>query len=135
MEAALFIMCSVARNLQPTEQEQSSCVPQIVEAVLGIPETFHLAVRHTSIRLIGELAEWLEYNSEKYLEPVLQWLQVGLQDRRLASTAATALQNVCSNCQRHMAPHLQVSNSHLYQLFNPSKMVLHGVRRFGSLPN
>ena len=47
MEAALFIMCSVARNLQPTEQEQNSCVPQIVEAVLGIPETFHLAVRHT----------------------------------------------------------------------------------------
>ena len=35
MEAALFIMCSVARNLHPTDQEESSCVPQIVEAVLG----------------------------------------------------------------------------------------------------
>ena len=35
MEAALFVMCSVARNLHPTDQEESSCVPQIVEAVLG----------------------------------------------------------------------------------------------------
>ena len=35
MEAALFVMCSVARNLQPAEHDQSSCVPQIVEAVLG----------------------------------------------------------------------------------------------------
>ena len=75
----------------------------------GIPESFHLAVRHTSLRLMGELAEWLEYNSQLYLERVLNWLLVGLQDRRLASAAATALQNVCSNCQRHMAPHLQVS--------------------------
>jgi len=108
MEAALFIMCAVARNLMPsgTTSPDSQCVSQIVEAVLNLPDTAHTAVRHTSLKLIGELAEWIDYHSQ-YLERVLNWLLLGLQDRRLASEAALALQNVCSNCQRHMAPHLQ----------------------------
>ena len=104
MESALFVMCAVARNLVPSDT--TSCVSQIVEAVLGLPQTAHIAVRHTSLRLIGELAEWIEYHPQ-YLERVLNWLLLGLQDKRLASEAATSLQNVCASCQKHMAPHLQ----------------------------
>ena len=81
---------------------------------------------------MGELAEWLEYNSQLYLERVLNWLLVGLQDRRLASAAATALQNVCSNCQRHMAPHLQVS---IASLKMPSNQWIFNINLFNVLFN
>ena len=30
-----------------------------VDAVLGIPEDAHVAVRHTSVRLLGELSDWI----------------------------------------------------------------------------
>ena len=51
-EAALFVMCAVARNLVPMEpaSEEMSCVPQVVETVLSLPATAHTAIRHTSIR-------------------------------------------------------------------------------------
>jgi hypothetical protein len=34
-------------------------VPKVVEAILNLPENTHLAVRHTSILLLGELCEWI----------------------------------------------------------------------------
>ena len=51
-EAALFVMCAVARNLVPMESgsEEMSCVAQVVESVLGLAATAHTAIRHTSIR-------------------------------------------------------------------------------------
>lgn len=35
-------------------------VPEVVEAILKLPPDSHLAVRHTSIQLVGELCEWIE---------------------------------------------------------------------------
>ena len=54
-EAALFVMCAVARNLVPMEAapEETSCVAQVIDAVLGLPATAHTAIRHTSIRYMG----------------------------------------------------------------------------------
>lgn len=100
-EAALFIMHAVARNLIPTESE---VVPQVVESLLCIPGSAHIAVRHTSIRLMGELCEWIDQHPEN-LERILNWLLQGLQHPLVASEAAHALQNICSQCQRHMWPH------------------------------
>ena len=100
-ESALFIMQAVARNLVPSENES---VPQVVESLLNIPSTAHVAVRHTSLRLIGELCEWVDQHPE-YLERILNWLLVGLQNPLVASEAAHALQNICSQCLRHMWPH------------------------------
>lgn len=31
----------------------------VVQAILSLPDQVHMAVKSTSIRLIGELAEWL----------------------------------------------------------------------------
>jgi transportin-3 len=58
-----------------------------------------------SIRLIGELAEWICHHPD-YLERILEWLVVGLSNPRTASETANALQNVCSQCQDHMVRHL-----------------------------
>ena len=57
-------------------------------------------------RLIGELAEWIRHHPE-YLDHILNWLLVGLQNPRTASEAANSLQSVCSNCQDDMVKHLE----------------------------
>ena len=48
-EGSLFVMSAVARNILPTEAE---VVPQVLDSVLALPATAHLAVRNTSIRYV-----------------------------------------------------------------------------------
>jgi transportin-3 len=100
-EAALFIMTAVAKDLDPTE---STVVPQVLDAVLRLPATVHVAVRHTSLKLIGELKEWIEKHPN-YIEPVLGFLFAGLQQVQLAAAAAESLQAVCSQCPEQMTTH------------------------------
>lgn len=40
--------------------EENDVVPKVVEAILSLPENTHVAVRHTSVLLLGELCEWIE---------------------------------------------------------------------------
>ena len=35
-------------------------MPQVVQAVLSIPTSAHIAVRYTTLQLIGELCEWID---------------------------------------------------------------------------
>lgn len=100
-EAALFIMQAVAKNILP---EENDVVPQVVEAILNLPPNSHVAVRYTSILLLGELCEWVEKHPES-LEPVLNCLLYCLQQPQLASAAADALQSICSACREHMSVH------------------------------
>ena len=99
-EAALFIMSAVARNLFPEENEN---VPQVLHVVLNGSEQ-HLAVRHTSVKLVGELGDWINHHPE-YLEAILNWLLYGLREPKLASQAANSLSNICSQCQKQMTQH------------------------------
>ena len=39
-------------------------VPEVLVVVLGQPTTGHLAVRHTSMRLIGEMRDWINQHPE-----------------------------------------------------------------------
>ena len=102
-EAALFIMAAVARNLFPDENEN---VPPVLEFILKNSQMVHLAVRHTSVKLVGELGDWVNHHPE-YLEGILNWLLYGLQEPKLATQAANSLLNICSQCQRHMTPHFE----------------------------
>lgn len=34
-------------------------MPKVVEAILNLPPDTHIAVKHTSILLLGELCEWI----------------------------------------------------------------------------
>ncbi|KAG8222278.1 hypothetical protein J437_LFUL003259 [Ladona fulva] len=100
-EAALFIMQAVAKNILPEEKE---VVPKVVEAILNLPENTHVAVRHTSVLLLGELCEWIENHSET-LEPILNFLLYCLHKPMLATAAANSLQSICSACSDHMGVH------------------------------
>lgn len=100
-EATLFAMAAVAKNVVPEENET---VPEVVEAILKLPAETHLAVRHTSIQLLGELCEWIDKHPQ-YLDPVLTFLLQALQTPSLSSVAAASLQNVCSTCRGQMVVH------------------------------
>lgn len=41
-------------------RDENEIVPQVLEAVLSLPSTAHVAVRYSSVQLIGELCEWIE---------------------------------------------------------------------------
>lgn len=43
-------------------------VPKVVEAILNLPENTHIAVRHTSIILLGELCEWIDSHPQSLRE-------------------------------------------------------------------
>ncbi|KAJ8315715.1 hypothetical protein KUTeg_007865 [Tegillarca granosa] len=102
-ESTLFIMTAVAKNILPEENE---IMPQVVEAILSIPNTAHIAVRFTSLQLFGELCDWLEKHPD-YLDPVLQFIISGLQEPRLATIAANSLQCISTTCRDHMTNHFQ----------------------------
>lgn len=111
-EAALYVMQAVAKNVLPTENE---VVPKVVEAILTVPDTTHLAVRHTSVMLLGELCEWIEKHPQ-VLDPVLNFLVLGLAIPGLGAAAATALQNICSTCSDSMSRHIPILLQLLHQV-------------------
>lgn len=55
-EAILFVMSTVARNVSL----DSEVVGQFLPVMLSLPSSCHIAVRHSSIKLVGELAEWID---------------------------------------------------------------------------
>ncbi|XP_075153534.1 transportin 3 [Haematobia irritans] len=103
IESALFIMQNVAKNIIPDENE---VIPKVVEAILNLPENTHIAVRYTSIMLLGELCDWIENHSES-LQAVLNFLLYSLQQKSgLAGAAAISLTSICASCRQKMVFHI-----------------------------
>ncbi|XP_038065636.1 transportin-3-like [Patiria miniata] len=102
-EASLFVMSSVAKNVLPDE---NGVVPQVIQAILALPDETHVAVKHTSIQMLGELSEWIDTHPQT-IEPILNFLTNGLRNSQLSSVAATAIQSICKTCQDHLASHLE----------------------------
>lgn len=98
-EAALFIMENVARNIVPEENE---VISKVVEAILNLPGNCHIAIRYTSIKLLGELSDWIEKHPTS-LQSILNFLLHALQQKnQLASAAANSLQEICASCQKDL---------------------------------
>lgn len=102
-EAALFVMANVAKNIKPDEND---VVPKVVEAILNLPETTHIAVRYVSVFLLGELCDWIQQHPES-LQAVLNFLLHALQQKSgLAGAAANALLSICTSCGEQMTCHI-----------------------------
>uniref|UniRef100_A0A8C7M3T3 Transportin-3 n=1 Tax=Oncorhynchus kisutch TaxID=8019 RepID=A0A8C7M3T3_ONCKI len=86
--------------------ENNPTLTEVLEQVVLLPETVHIAVRYTSIELVGEMSEVVDRNP-RFLDPVLNYLMKGLREKTLASVAAKAIHNICSVCRDHMAQHFQ----------------------------
>ncbi|KAJ8927136.1 hypothetical protein NQ314_020409 [Rhamnusium bicolor] len=111
-EAALFVMQAVAKNVLPTENE---VVPKVVEAILNVPENTHIAVKYTSVLLLGELCEWIEKHPNT-LDPILNFLVCCLPQPGVGAAAAVALQNICASCNDHMSGHIPILLQLLHQV-------------------
>lgn len=78
----------------------------MAEAILHLPENTHVAVRYTSIILLGELCDWIDCHPET-LQSILNFLLYSLQQKNgVAAAAATALTSICTKCCDRMACHL-----------------------------
>ncbi|XP_022802202.1 transportin-3-like [Stylophora pistillata] len=102
-EAVLFVMSTVARNVPSNLEVVGHCLP----LVLNLPSSLHVAVRHTSIKLVGELAEWIKTHPE-YLDPILQFLLSTVQDPKLSSVSASAIESLCIACHSQMTKYFDV---------------------------
>lgn len=112
-EASLFVMQSVGKNILPDENE---IVPQVVEAILNIQDqTAHIAVKYTSVMLLGELCDWVELHPNT-LDPILHFLVSYLPQPGIGPAAAIALQNICTTCGSHMAKHMAFLLQILHQV-------------------
>ena len=70
LEAALYVMAAVGRNILPDEDV---IVPSVLQQVLQLSPSIHIAVRLTATKLVGELCEWIERHPE-VLQPTLNYL-------------------------------------------------------------
>lgn len=102
-EAVLFVMSTVARNVPPNFE----VVGHVLPVVLNLPSSLHVAVRHTSIKLVGELAEWIKTHPD-YLDPILQFLLSTVQDPKLSSVSALAIESLCMACHSQMTKYFDV---------------------------
>lgn len=102
-EAALFIMECIARNIYT---EENQIVPKVIEAILQLPDNCHIAIRYTSVNILGQLCDWIAAHPAT-LEAILNFLLAALQKKAaVASAAAHSLQLICSSCHRDMIHHI-----------------------------
>uniref|UniRef100_A0A8C9TF51 Transportin 3 n=1 Tax=Scleropages formosus TaxID=113540 RepID=A0A8C9TF51_SCLFO len=97
-------MASIAKNVDP---ENNRTLTEVLEQLVQLPDTVHIAVRYTSIELVGEMSEVVDRNP-CVLDPVLNYLMKSLREKPLASVSAKAIHNMCSMCRDHMSQHFQV---------------------------
>lgn len=90
-------------------------VPKVVEAILNVPENTHIAVKYTSVLLLGELCEWIEKHPNT-LDPILNFLVCCLPQPGVGAAAAVALQNICACCNDHMPRHVPILLQLLHQV-------------------
>lgn len=107
-----FLISVTVLFLYSTESE---VVPKVVEAILTVPPNTHVAVKHTSVLLLGELCEWIQKHPST-LDPVLNFLVCCLPQPGVGAAAAVALQNICANCGDCMPQHVPILLQLLHQV-------------------
>ena len=93
-------VCTCTHN-----RDESELFPIAVPVLLSIPPDSHYAIRATTLRLVGEIAEWIDQHPDT-LDLVLSFILNGLNIPEVASFAAKAVQSVCLKCKQRMAPHI-----------------------------
>ena len=78
LEAALYVMAAVGRNILP---EEDTIVPAVLQQVLPLPASIHIMVRLTATKLVGELCEWIEKHPGSLQATLNYLLQVTLNYR------------------------------------------------------
>lgn len=90
-------------------RDESEVLPIAIPVLVSIScsHNCHYAIRATTLRLVGELAEWIDQHPD-ILELVLRFILDGLRIPMVATYAAKAVQSVCLKCKQRMAPHIDL---------------------------
>ncbi|CAB4064075.1 TRPO3 [Lepeophtheirus salmonis] len=103
LEASLFLMQSVATSVVSPD---NFVVKRVLESILNLPPDTHIAVKNTSVKLVGQLGNWVNGNPQ-YLDKILNFMLISIKNPKLSDCAANALLYVCTACRKHMAPHYE----------------------------
>lgn len=82
-------------------------LPIAIPVLISISPDCHYAIRATTLRLVGELAEWLDQHPDT-LDSVLRFILVGFDVPAVTTYAAKAVQSVCIKCKHRMGPHVGI---------------------------
>ncbi|VDM57658.1 unnamed protein product [Angiostrongylus costaricensis] len=74
----------------PPAREENVVVPELVNAIVGLPSTSHPALLLTSVDLLGSASEWLSKNTS-YLGKVVEWILHLAVTPSFAAPAAEAI--------------------------------------------
>ncbi|XP_065647772.1 transportin-3 isoform X2 [Hydra vulgaris] len=97
LESKLFVMNPMTRFVKPDDPTPG----QLINMILNLPANIHIAVRHTCIVLIGDLAHWIALN-DHVLNASFQYLLTSLQHKDLSQMAAHAISKICQKCSHKM---------------------------------
>ncbi|KAM3719234.1 Transportin-3 [Dirofilaria immitis] len=100
-EAALYIISVIVHNVLPTEE---TVVPLLIQAVLVMPVTSHPILTNTSIKLLGNLIDWLHENKQ-YQEPCVTWLLDKVRKPCFVRAASESLYGICGKCESNCLEH------------------------------
>ncbi|XKL63826.1 hypothetical protein PGB90_006190 [Kerria lacca] len=119
IEASLFIMYAVAWKIDINE---NNIIPQTVKSVFNLPESTHIAIKYTTILIIGELREWFNEHTD-YLFVALEFLERNLYVNELSDAAASSMCSICCTAKEK-----------LKDLFSPLLTILKNLNSY-NLPN
>ena len=74
-----------------------------MQSVVSLPADCHLQIRHTAIKLVGELGPWVQANPA-FLQPVFHFIYQSVQTPDLMRTTVVTLKWMCTNCRELMFP-------------------------------
>lgn len=95
-EAALFIMSIVAKNVIPEDEDTIS---ELLCNLSSLPDSAHVAIRHSAIHLIGQMADWFAFNTN-LLEKTIHFLMRNLKHDKLCSISAQSIELLCNSTAR-----------------------------------
>lgn len=101
VEAALFIIQCMCLGVH--SDEDHPCIPALLNAILNLGDC-HVALQHTAMRVVGELARWLDSHPE-YLKFVFTFLRGRIHVAVLAPVVAGTVRQLCEHCQQTAVPH------------------------------
>eukprot|EP00039_Didymoeca_costata_P022682 m.4997 g.4997 ORF g.4997 m.4997 type:complete len:952 (-) comp3158_c0_seq1:126-2981(-) len=96
LEANLFMMMTIARQIPDAAEIGGG----IASAVVSVTEGSHVQLRHTAVRLAGELAPWSLAHPE-YVPQLFSFVARHLQPG-FTNVAISGVSTLCSECGPHM---------------------------------
>lgn len=106
IEVSLFIIASVGKKIDRCEDK---VMPDIVNFILNINESTSSEILMISVKLLGEIGNWISAFHHTYLVWTLNFLSKFLELKNtLSSAAIAALGQICTACSKKMEPHMKV---------------------------